>query len=132
MAWILRNILSSPFAMIYIKRNILYKFSGFRDRLDICSDLSFFLAIPLYVFGPETHMTAIVAMALGIRPIPQENNVETATANFALPTGEKQPNKQKLVAQNKEAPKTSVACSRNAKVSFVQPECVWLFINLFL
>lgn len=30
--------------MIYIKRNILYKFSGFRDRLDICSDLSFFFS----------------------------------------------------------------------------------------
>ncbi|XP_018561698.1 ATP-citrate synthase isoform X2 [Anoplophora glabripennis] len=72
------------------------------------------LSIPLYVFGPETHMTAIVAMALGIRPIPQENNVETATANFALPTGEKQPNKQKLLSQNKEPVKPSVVCSRNA------------------
>ncbi|KAJ8950774.1 hypothetical protein NQ318_011267 [Aromia moschata] len=72
-------------------------------------------AIPLYVFGPETHMTSIVGMALGRRPIPQENNVETATANFALPTGEKEPNKQKLSALNKEAPKTPVVCNRNAK-----------------
>lgn len=57
------------------------------------------LGIPLYVFGPETHMTAICGMALGTRPIPSENNVETATANFALPSGEKEPNKQRLTSQ---------------------------------
>ncbi|XP_030757355.1 ATP-citrate synthase isoform X2 [Sitophilus oryzae] len=53
------------------------------------------LGIPLYVFGPETHMTAICGMALGTRPIPQENNVEFATANFLLPSGDKQPIKKK-------------------------------------
>ncbi|XP_076256595.1 ATP-citrate synthase isoform X2 [Rhynchophorus ferrugineus] len=53
------------------------------------------LGIPLYVFGPETHMTAIVGMALGTRPIPQENNVEFTTANFLLPSGDKQPIKKK-------------------------------------
>ncbi|CAG9854459.1 unnamed protein product [Phyllotreta striolata] len=63
------------------------------------------LGIPLYVFGPETHMTAICGMALGTRPIPSENNVETATANFALPSGEKEPNKQRL--ERKEIPKAA-------------------------
>ncbi|ERL94568.1 hypothetical protein D910_11845 [Dendroctonus ponderosae] len=53
------------------------------------------LGIPLYVFGPETHMTAICGMALGTKPIPQENNVEFATANFLLPSGDKQPIKKK-------------------------------------
>nr|XP_023018774.1 LOW QUALITY PROTEIN: ATP-citrate synthase-like [Leptinotarsa decemlineata] len=72
------------------------------------------LGISLYVFGPETHMTAICGMALGTRPIPQENNVETATANFALPSGEKEPNKQRL-SSNKDVPKPSVAFSVNAK-----------------
>ncbi|KAG5887088.1 hypothetical protein JTB14_018256 [Gonioctena quinquepunctata] len=71
------------------------------------------LGIPLYVFGPETHMTAICGMALGIRPIPQENNVETATANFALPTGEKQPNKPRSGSTN-EIPKVSVTSNRSA------------------
>ena len=47
------------------------------------------LGIPLHVFGPETHMTAIVGMALGTRPIPQ--NIPAAdqsatTANFLLPS----------------------------------------------
>ncbi|XP_060533461.1 ATP-citrate synthase isoform X1 [Cylas formicarius] len=53
------------------------------------------LGLPLYVFGPETHMTSICGMALGTRPIPQENNVEFATANFLLPSGDKQPIKKK-------------------------------------
>ena len=29
------------------------------------------LGLEMYVFGPETHMTAIVGMALGNRPIPK-------------------------------------------------------------
>ena len=42
----------------------------------------------MYVFGPETHMTAIVGMALGKRPIPKETEQEFATANFLLPGGQ--------------------------------------------
>ena len=44
------------------------------------------LEIPLHVFGPETHMTAIVGMALEKRAVP--SNIEPAassTANFLLP-----------------------------------------------
>ena len=44
------------------------------------------MAIPLYVFGPETHMTAIVGMALGTREIPTETPAKgSTTANFLLP-----------------------------------------------
>ncbi|XP_037956461.1 ATP-citrate synthase isoform X1 [Teleopsis dalmanni] len=46
------------------------------------------LGIPLHVFGPETHMTAICGMALGKRPIPQTASVEFSTANFLLPGGQ--------------------------------------------
>lgn len=48
------------------------------------------LGIPLHVFGPETHMTAICGMALGKRPIPQSSNADFATANFLLPGGQQQ------------------------------------------
>lgn len=48
------------------------------------------LGIPLFVFGPETHMTSICGMALGKRPIPQSCSVEFATANFLLPGGQQQ------------------------------------------
>jgi ATP citrate (pro-S)-lyase len=63
------------------------------------------LGIPIHVFGPETHMTAIVGMALGIiyhlnlfisilfffirsgkRPIAPPEQSELTTANFLLPT----------------------------------------------
>ncbi|CAF95829.1 unnamed protein product, partial [Tetraodon nigroviridis] len=42
--------------------------------------------IPIYVFGTETHMTAIVGMALGHRPIPNQPPMDAHTANFLLNT----------------------------------------------
>jgi ATP citrate (pro-S)-lyase len=61
------------------------------------------LGIPIHVFGPETHMTAIVGMALGMilliylfrfflfiylgkRPIAPPEHAELTTANFLLST----------------------------------------------
>jgi len=60
------------------------------------------LGVPIHVFGPETHMTAIVGMALGKiipniiyslrfiysgkRPIGPPEQAELTTANFLLPT----------------------------------------------
>jgi len=45
------------------------------------------LGVPIHVFGAETHMTAIVGMALGKRsikhPVKQQS---TTTANFLLPS----------------------------------------------
>lgn len=82
------------------------------------------LGIPLYVFGPETHMTAICGMALGTRPIPKENNVEFATANFLLPSGDK--SDDKLNGSEKERGETVkvAACTVKEVVSF-------LFLLLF-
>ena len=38
------------------------------------------LGLPIHVFGPETHMTAIVGMALNKRPIPkQETGTQTSS-----------------------------------------------------
>jgi len=54
----------------------------------IMRDVGQNLGIPLFVFGPETHMTAIVGMALGKRPIPTETEAEFSTANFLLPGGQ--------------------------------------------
>lgn len=70
----------------------------------------------MYVFGPETHMTAICGMALGTRPIPQENNVEFATANFLLPSGDKS-DKAGSSSKNAESDKEHVTCSRAERVS---------------
>ena len=43
------------------------------------------LNIPIQVFGPETHMTAIVGMALSKRSIPEPSKPLMTTANFLLP-----------------------------------------------
>lgn len=55
------------------------------------------LGIPLYVFGPETHMTAICGMALGKKPIPKNTDVHFATANFLLPSGQQQQEQRKMM-----------------------------------
>jgi ATP citrate (pro-S)-lyase len=52
------------------------------------------LGIPLHVFGPETHMTAICGMALGKRTIPKNLDVHFATANFLLGNQEQQDQKK--------------------------------------
>ena len=46
------------------------------------------LGVPIHVFGPETHMTAIVGMALGKREIPPPAKRQSTTANFLLPDGQ--------------------------------------------
>ena len=44
------------------------------------------LGVPIHVFGPETHMTAIVGMALGTREIGKPDRPQVTTANFLLPS----------------------------------------------
>lgn len=46
------------------------------------------LGVPIHVFGPETHMTAIVGMALSKKKIPPPVARKLTTANFALPGGQ--------------------------------------------
>lgn len=69
------------------------------------------------MFGPETHMTSICGMALGTRPIPQENNVEFATANFLLPSGDKS-DKEKN-AEKTGSGSSQAACIRKERVCFI-------------
>ncbi|KRK00244.1 ATP-citrate synthase isoform X1 [Drosophila yakuba] len=61
---------------------------NYQEGLRKMRDFGSTLGIPLHVFGPETHMTAICGMALGKRPIPQTASVEFSTANFLLPGGQ--------------------------------------------
>lgn len=63
---------------------------NYQEGLRRMRELGRDLGIPLYVFGPETHMTAICGMALGTRPIPNTSNVEFTTANFLLPSGQQE------------------------------------------
>ncbi|XP_063219294.1 ATP-citrate synthase [Bacillus rossius redtenbacheri] len=61
---------------------------NYQEGLRVMREIGQNLGIPLHVFGPETHMTAIVGMALGKKPIPKITEVEFATANFLLPGGQ--------------------------------------------
>merc|ERR1712055_1107897 len=59
---------------------------NYQEGLRVMREVGQNLGIPLFVFGPETHMTAIVGMALGKRDIPSEMpSKEATTANFLLP-----------------------------------------------
>lgn len=46
------------------------------------------LGVPIHVFGAETHMTAIVGMALGKKEIQPPVKQQLTTANFLLPSAE--------------------------------------------
>jgi len=59
---------------------------NYQEGLRVMREVGQNLSIPLFVFGPETHMTAIVGMALGKRDVPKEMPTkEATTANFLLP-----------------------------------------------
>merc|ERR1719427_1815084 len=60
---------------------------NYQEGLRVMREVGQSLAIPLYVFGPETHMTAIVGMALGRREVPAERPSASSTASFMLPGG---------------------------------------------
>ncbi|XP_052812732.1 ATP-citrate synthase-like [Mya arenaria] len=68
--------------------NIYVRRAGpnFQEGLRIMRELGNTLGVPIHVFGPETHMTAIVSMALGKRDIPHDPKPLPTTANFLLPT----------------------------------------------
>ena len=61
---------------------------SFGSTIRVMREVGANLGIPVFVFGPETHMTAVVGMALGKRAIPRETTVEFSTANFLLPGGQ--------------------------------------------
>ncbi len=62
---------------------------NYQEGLRVMREVGKNLDIPLYVFGPETHMTAIVGMALDKRPVPMGEAAasdSSTTANFLLPS----------------------------------------------
>lgn len=56
------------------------------EGLRLMRELGGQIDLPIHVYGPETHMTAIVAMALGQEPIEDPTPTEASTAEFSLPT----------------------------------------------
>uniref|UniRef100_A0A8C1Z4K4 ATP-citrate synthase n=1 Tax=Cyprinus carpio TaxID=7962 RepID=A0A8C1Z4K4_CYPCA len=90
---------------------------NYQEGLRVMGEVGKTTGIPIHVFGTETHMTAIVGMALGHRPIATQPRVAAHTANFLLNTsgGTTTPassrsasfSEVKTVAENSSAQKTS-------------------------
>ncbi|XP_065324928.1 ATP-citrate synthase-like isoform X2 [Gordionus sp. m RMFG-2023] len=73
-------------AKIYVRR----AGPNYQEGLRIMKNLGKTLkGVPIYVYGPETHMTAIVGMALGVTDIAPEPLPSETTANFLLSSGMK-------------------------------------------
>jgi len=68
---------------IYVRRGG----PNYQEGLRLMKEVGSTLGVPIYVFGPETHMTSVVGMALGQRPIPPAPQPSTTTANFLLAGG---------------------------------------------
>jgi ATP citrate (pro-S)-lyase len=59
---------------------------NYQEGLRIMREVGQSLNLPIHVFGPETHMTAIVSMALGKKDIPEPSKPLMTTASFLLPS----------------------------------------------
>lgn len=59
---------------------------NYQEGLRVMRETGNTLGVPVHVFGPETHMTAIVAMALHKTKIPKLPESKLTTANFVLPS----------------------------------------------
>ncbi|XP_064614160.1 ATP-citrate synthase-like [Liolophura sinensis] len=81
---------------IYVRRGG----PNYQEGLRVMRELGSTLGVPIHVFGPETHMTAIVGMALGKRDIPQNPQAAPTTANFLLPGGTKSPSASRRTSQD--------------------------------
>jgi ATP citrate (pro-S)-lyase len=68
---------------IYVRRGG----PNYQEGLRVMKEVGNSLNIPIHVFGPETHMTAIVSMALNKTDIPLPSQPSMTTANFLLPNG---------------------------------------------
>lgn len=68
---------------IYVRRGG----PNYQEGLRVMKELGSTLGVPIHVYGPETHMTAIVSMALGKKDIPETPQPVQTTANFLLPGG---------------------------------------------
>lgn len=60
---------------------------NYQEGLRVMREVGGTLGVPIHVFGPETHMTAIVAMAMGRKSLPEMPEPTMTTANFLLPGG---------------------------------------------
>jgi len=76
---------------------------NYQEGLRVMREVGKNLEIPLFVFGPETHMTAIVGMALERRDVPSDGvPAASSTANFLLPGSANESNEKEATPTKSE------------------------------
>lgn len=86
---------------------------NYQEGLRVMREVGATLGIPIFVFGPETHMTSVVSMALGKKPIPPATQPVQMTANFLLAGG----TQGSPAIQRKEKSASSVSLSKSLLVN---------------
>ena len=57
---------------------------NFQEGLRAMREVGAKLGVKMYVFGPDTHMTSIVGMAIGTRPIPKSGLIEKSGSSLSV------------------------------------------------
>ncbi|XP_076468519.1 LOW QUALITY PROTEIN: ATP-citrate synthase-like [Babylonia areolata] len=103
--------------MVYVRR----AGPNYQEGLRIMRELGSSLGVPIHVFGPETHMTAIVSMALGKREIPSNPKALPTTANFLLPGNSQSPSSSRRGSAEMRPASNSAAAQANTSNSSTCP-----------
>ena len=84
---IVKALIEYQTKLVEYKISIFVRRAGpnYQEGLRVMREVGSTLGVPVHVFGPETHMTAIVAMALGKASVPELPEPHHTTANFLLP-----------------------------------------------
>ena len=83
---------------IYVRRGGPNYQEGLREMQELGESIN----LPIYVFGPETHMTAIVGMALGLVEAPT-NSSAIVTPSFYEAQNQQQPPLSRAKSTSSEA-----------------------------
>ncbi|XP_074080018.1 ATP-citrate synthase isoform X2 [Macrotis lagotis] len=101
---------------------------NYQEGLRVMGEVGKTTGIPIHVFGTETHMTAIVGMALGYRPIPNQPPTAAHTANFLLnASGSSSTPAPSRTASFSESKADDVAPAKKAKPATTQGKATTLF-----
>merc|ERR1719500_1114158 len=98
---------------------------NYQEGLRVMRDVGKNLGIPLHVFGPETHMTAIVGMALGKREVPSAAPSASSTASFMLPGSANSSDAKKQKTSTSVAPAASSSSTSKGLFTKSSRAIIW-------
>ena len=96
---------------------------NYQEGLRVMQELGSSLEVPIHVFGPETHMTAVVSYALGTSPIPDLSSGEMRRTNSLLGLSR---NSSGTSLKELTVPEEEEFSSKRVKVEFMSGENLYL------